>query len=95
MDDPDIHTSPRKKLKMHVEPHHQLPNVSSSTSTAPSADISGMANLDPRAQPSSDGLQFSKEAEVGILEFISPDLPGFSGILKQRYASDSHLVRIY
>ena len=28
--------------------------------------------------------QLSKEAEVGITEFVSPDLPGFNGILKKR-----------
>ena len=30
--------------------------------------------------------RFSKEAACGITEFVSPDLLGFSGILKKRYA---------
>lgn len=29
-------------------------------------------------------LQLSKEFEVGIMEFVSPELPGFSGTLKKR-----------
>ena len=30
--------------------------------------------------------RYSKEAACGITEFVSPDLLGFSGILKKRYA---------
>lgn len=34
--------------------------------------------------------QLSKEAEVGITEFVSPDLPGFVGILKKRSVKTPH-----
>ena len=30
--------------------------------------------------------RYSKEAACGITEFVSPDLLGFSGVLKKRYA---------
>lgn len=36
-------------------------------------------------------FQPEKEAEHGILCFVSPSNPGFSGILKQRYASHLYL----
>ena len=46
--------------------------------------VSAMASvLEPVAQTSHDD-QLSKEAEVGITEFVSPDVPGFVGILKKR-----------
>ena len=37
-------------------------------------------------QPNTSDNQFSKEAACGITEFVSPDLLGFTGILKKRYA---------
>ncbi|KAK2783419.1 hypothetical protein FQN53_009182 [Emmonsiellopsis sp. PD_33] len=37
------------------------------------------------AQPPTEDVQALKEVEVGITHFVSPDLPGFSGILKKRY----------
>ena len=30
-------------------------------------------------------MQMHKEEDVGITEFISPDLPGFTGVLKKRF----------
>ncbi len=36
-----------------------------------------------RASSAAD-VQLQKEAEVGITEFVSPDLPGFTGTLKKR-----------
>jgi hypothetical protein len=39
-------------------------------------------------------LQLHKEEDVGITEFVSPDLPGFSGILKKRFASTSWQISI-
>lgn len=37
-----------------------------------------------RIQDASEDVQAMKEAEVGITEFVCPDLPGFTGILKKR-----------
>ena len=34
--------------------------------------------------------QFTKEAECGITEFVSPELTGFTGILKKRCAKSLH-----
>ena len=51
----------------------QVPSVSKAQSTKTYAENS--------AEDS-----YSKEATCGITEFVSPDLLGFSGILKKRYA---------
>lgn len=45
-----------------------------------SAVMNGADNSDDR---------YSKEAACGITEFVSPDLLGFSGMLKKRYASST------
>lgn len=51
------------------------------SSTAPST----MADA-PNSQDGALEDQVSKEATYGITEFVSPDLLGFTGILKKRYA---------
>lgn len=68
-------------------------NQSDQGATVPAA----MASEPPSAAAlpqSSRNEQLSKEAEVGITEFVSPDLPGFSGILKKRYVSTVSLILI-
>ncbi|KAI1960152.1 multisubstrate pseudouridine synthase 7 [Ophidiomyces ophidiicola] len=39
----------------------------------------------PVRQTAPDDAQALKEIEVGIIEYVSPDISGFSGILKKRY----------
>ncbi|MCJ1262370.1 hypothetical protein MMC22_002240 [Lobaria immixta] len=39
----------------------------------------------PNNQEDASHEQLRKEAECGITEFVSPELPGFTGILKKRY----------
>ncbi len=41
-------------------------------------------SIDVSTSLSAADVQLKKEMEVGITEFISPDLPGFTGILKKR-----------
>ena len=38
----------------------------------------------PTTEHTIDALKLHKEAEVGITEYVSPDLQGFNGILKKR-----------
>ncbi|KAL9098034.1 MAG: hypothetical protein Q9187_009747 [Circinaria calcarea] len=73
MDEPDLPSSPRKKLKM------EQGHISNSTMGLDTT-IDALA-----LQQEHHESQLSKEAEVGITEFVSPDLPGFTGILKKRY----------
>lgn len=103
MDEPELPTSPRKKLKVEepsfegnfvdtvmlspespsVNPHHghqEAPNdlPSKQIPIAPEAQLAmtdTIDNIDDR---------YNKEAACGITEFVSPDLLGFSGILKKR-----------
>ena len=74
MDDPAMPSSPRKKLKTDDTSAER-------TFSILEPKTSMMSGAEPKPQIS----QLSKEAEVGIVEFVSPDLPGFSGILKKRY----------
>ena len=77
MDDNDLPASPRKKLKAHHEMHTEIDNqlasdVPSATHKQPATDSDTEDKLD-------------KEAQCGIIQYVSPNLPGFTGILKKRY----------
>ena len=77
MDDTELQASPRKKLKTE---HLSLDGTMEDTVAAPN-------ELMPDGPPiEEDGPDtcLSKEAECGITEFVSPDLPGFTGVLKKR-----------
>ncbi|KAL9044759.1 MAG: hypothetical protein Q9214_002125 [Letrouitia sp. 1 TL-2023] len=75
MDDPDLPASPRKKHKAQHEPFEtRMAGIEAPPAAIQSAENNG----DVLDRP-------NKEAECGITEFVSPDLPGFSGILKKRY----------
>ena len=78
MDEHVFSSSPRKKLKM--DDNSSLPLVMNE-------DKLSMQSQNNKEEPIVHETQFTKEAEVGITEFISPELPGFTGILKKR--SDS------
>ncbi|KAL8805974.1 MAG: hypothetical protein Q9182_001631 [Xanthomendoza sp. 2 TL-2023] len=75
MEERNLPTSPRKKLKVHHEPD---------TNMADTLAING-----PSAEPPEDGPgeedRLGKEMQCGIVEYVSPHLPGFTGILKKRY----------
>ncbi|KAL9103705.1 MAG: hypothetical protein Q9187_008978, partial [Circinaria calcarea] len=73
MDDQDLPSSPRKKLKM------EQGHISNST-----MGLDTTIDALPLQQEHHES-QLSKEAEVGITEFVTPDLLGFTGILKKRY----------
>ncbi|PGH03168.1 tRNA pseudouridine13 synthase [Blastomyces parvus] len=69
---PDEEEFPRKRVKISND-------VDSNPPIAPVSALESPAALD------SEDAQALKEAEVGITDFVSPHLPGFSGILKKRY----------
>ena len=94
MADSEVLPSPNKKLKMDVESKliaSQAPtNLSTSIgSTSPQIQankIQQESAMDIGSKSSASKImkRSKKEADVGITEFVSPDLPGFSGILKKR-----------
>lgn len=49
------------------------------------APIQGLVGATADAGSPALDAQAVKEAEVGITQFVSPDLPGFSGVVKKRY----------
>ena len=77
MDDAELQASPRKKLKAeHLSLDGSMEPIGVALNElmpdAPSIEVDGSAT-----RP-------SKEAECGITEFVSPDLVGFTGVLKKR-----------
>ncbi|OAX85538.1 hypothetical protein ACJ72_00076 [Emergomyces africanus] len=71
---PDEEEFPRKRVKISNE----------ADSNSPIGPVSAMATPAALDLDNQDA-QALKEAEVGITHFVSPHLPGFSGILKKRY----------
>ncbi len=77
MDDAELQASPRKKLKAK---HHSLDgNMDEIGATLNEA----MPDA-PRIKEDGPDTRLSKEAESGITEFVNPNLPGFTGVLKKR-----------
>lgn len=56
--------------------------IASESLTAPSREHLVDAAAD--SEPPAPDAQAIKEAEVGITHFVSPDVPGFSGVVKKR-----------
>ena len=77
MDDLDLQGSPRKKLKAE---HISLDGAMEDLGTAPTESMPDA----PPIEENSPDTRLSKEAECGITEFVSPNLPGFTGVLKKR-----------
>lgn len=89
MADPDISNSPRKKVKLDHTPLADVQldgtvNQMPSSVTAEGPDSMGVNFTSDQHEAPND--QLSKEAACGITEFVSPDLLGFTGVLKKRYA---------
>lgn len=76
MDSVDIQQPPLKKLKSHhISMDGAMDEMANTHATV-------MANVGNNQDIADD--QFCKELECGITEFVSPELPGFTGILKKR-----------
>lgn len=67
---------PRKRVKTSDESAEQ--------NTTTTTTASGISQVEANAVPELDE-QGLREAQVGITNFVSPELPGFEGILKKRY----------
>jgi hypothetical protein len=80
MERDEVVESPRKRLKV-------ADSSAQEGSLTPSIS-SGAAVL----EVSTKDATALKEAEVGITEFVSSGLPGFSGILKKRFVKKNNLV---
>lgn len=68
-------TSPRKKIKLE---HHNSINTIMAESTTPQFENKADPPLDQNCE------HLSNEARCGITELVSPELAGFTGILKKR-----------
>ncbi len=77
MDDSEFQDSPRKKLKAE---HFSLDGDMEDIGAAPTQPMPDA----PPIEENSPDTRLSKEAECGITEFVSPNLPGFTGVLKKR-----------
>ncbi|KAL1959451.1 hypothetical protein VTO42DRAFT_1896 [Malbranchea cinnamomea] len=75
--------SRRKRVKISDDVSPDSPSPVAPSSLTPTADPASIAGA--RAPAGSDDEQALKEAEVGITEYVSADVPGFSGVVKKRY----------
>ncbi|KAL8657313.1 MAG: hypothetical protein Q9226_002047 [Calogaya cf. arnoldii] len=79
MDDNDLSTSPRKKLKAHHD-------MDTTMDDKPAPYVPSLTHIQPIATDTSDDKdRLDKEVQCGIIEYVSPHLPGFTGVLKKRY----------
>ena len=79
-------SSPRKKVKLtHPEPgQHQADNTVAMSDNGSESAVNGAIVIDTKANNEDPDTQLRKELDVGISEFVSPELPGFDGLLKKR-----------
>ena len=99
MDDADIPTSPRKKLKVEHTTVHDMDDPFPSTTPVVTEETPGdgyrkvleghvkVSVQSTHEQDESEREELStqeKEIASGITEYVRPDLPGFTGILKKR-----------
>jgi hypothetical protein len=98
MDDPDPPPTPTKKLKLEQDSTSTEVAMDDTRAASPSMVVrpDNMTAVDSSAsvdRPQHGFLEtpksidtLDKEAAYGITEFVSPDLLGFTGFLKKRYA---------
>ncbi|KAL2356937.1 pseudouridine synthase TruD/Pus7 [Cryomyces antarcticus] len=75
---------PRKRMRLSSQDAPEGPLPRTRTSTAPMKDHTSQDGT----QSTEDTLrraQLEKEVKAGITVFVTPDTPGFSGLIKQRY----------
>jgi len=79
MEEPPEPQSPRKRQRL------DSPTETGKLSDETAGEHIGQTPSKDASSPlSAADIQLKKETEVGITEFVSPDLPGFTGILKKR-----------
>ena len=79
MEEPPEPQSPRKRQRLGSPNAFSKPNDETAA-----GQIGQIPSMDASTPQSTADAQLKKETEVGIAEFVSPDLPGFTGILKKR-----------
>lgn len=79
MEESSEQQSPRKRPRL-----ASLPETSKPDDEIAAGYIGQLPSIDVSTSLSAADVQLKKEMEVGITEFVSPDLPGFTGILKKR-----------
>lgn len=91
MDEDDIQPPPQKKLKAN---HSTMDGtIDDAMENTAAAHIGPIADL-PSNQQDTSYEQLRKEAECGITEFVSPELSGFTGILKKRYYALGNMISL-
>lgn len=78
--------SKRQRLSPEISSSTMAPSLKSSEGA-----VDNMVIYTTNADVTNATSQGDKEASVGILRFVNEKDPGFSGILKQRYAKDNCL----
>ncbi|KAL8776978.1 MAG: hypothetical protein Q9213_008059 [Squamulea squamosa] len=78
MDDVNLPTSPRKKLKAYHDTDAKMVDE-------PASNVPSTKYIQPTMDTSESEDRLDKEAQCGIVAYVNPNLPGFTGILKKRY----------
>ncbi len=78
-------TMPKSKVDGSHDYPHDYPKAPGDLLSKQAPSVSEAQSTKTYAENSAED-SYSKEATCGITEFVSPDLLGFSGILKKRYA---------
>lgn len=91
MDELGILAPPHKKLKAYHSTMDAA--VDDAMDYTAAAIVKSIADV-PSNQQDSSHEQLRKEAECGITEFVSPELRGFTGILKKRYYTSENIVSL-
>lgn len=90
MTEVDIQPPPQKKLKAN---HSTMDGtVDDAMDPKVAAHVEPFTDLPGNQDASQEQLR--KEAECGITEFVSPELPGFTGILKKRYYASENMISL-
>ena len=76
-----LEVNPQDQINATVEGQLTKPNTFGTTELPGAESTSATVHV-----PDALDEGYSKEAACGITEFVSPDLLGFSGVLKKRYA---------
>lgn len=67
-----------------IEPPIKRPRLDDQDSELESSKIT-MASSDPAPSRPAAGAPQLREADVGITEYLDTSIPGWSGVIKQRY----------
>lgn len=80
---------PRKRPRLSPSPPPSFNNNLINSAPQPSEDTTMKNHSTPRIVMSTTAFQPEREPQVGILEYVNLENPGFTGTLKQRYVSSS------